>query len=196
MTQIAEINPSELAKIAMHQTIDLIDVRTPVEYESVHAVEAVNYPLDALNPNEIMASRKCATDDPVYLICKMGGRSRKACEAFVAAGFTNVVNVATGTDGWVRSGLPSIKSDKKVMALDRQVRIAAGSLVVLGTILGWQLHPACYALSAFIGAGLVFSGVTDTCGMGTMISKMPWNRPRTKPNSKPAAVEPVCDTGG
>ena len=65
---------------------------------------------------------------------------------------------------------------KKVMSLERQVRIAAGSLVVIGAVVGQFVHPGGFGLSAFIGAGLVFAGVTDTCGMGMMIAKMPWNR--------------------
>ena len=65
---------------------------------------------------------------------------------------------------------------RKAISLERQVRIAAGSLVVLGTALGAFVHPGFLALSAFVGAGLVFAGVTDTCGMGMMLARMPWNR--------------------
>jgi hypothetical protein len=62
------------------------------------------------------------------------------------------------------------------MSLERQVRIAAGSLVVLGTVLGAFVHPAFLGLPAFVGAGLIFAGVTDTCGMGMLLARMPWNR--------------------
>ncbi len=62
------------------------------------------------------------------------------------------------------------------MSLERQVRIAAGSLVLTGILFGWLVHPAFFGLSAFVGAGLVFAGVTDTCGMGMLLSKMPWNQ--------------------
>ncbi len=65
---------------------------------------------------------------------------------------------------------------KKVILLERQVRIAAGSLVVIGAAVGQFVHPGGFGLSAFMGAGLVFAGLTDTCGMGMMIAKMPWNR--------------------
>ena len=99
----------------------------------------------------------------------------KVCQKLEAAGFTKIVNVAGGTSAWQSAGLPVVEG-KKVMSLERQVRIAAGSLVVIGAVVGQFVHPAGYGLSAFIGAGLVFAGVTDTCGMGMMIAKMPWNR--------------------
>lgn len=62
------------------------------------------------------------------------------------------------------------------MSLERQVRIAAGLLVVLGTALGYFVHPYLLGLPAFVGAGLVFAGITDTCGMGMLLAKMPWNQ--------------------
>lgn len=75
----------------------------------------------------------------------------------------------------IEAGLP-VTRGKKSMSLERQVRIAAGSLVLLGAGLGWWVHPAFVALSAFVGAGLVFAGLTDTCGMGMLIARMPWNQ--------------------
>ena len=109
------------------------------------------------------------------MICRSGSRGRQACEKILAAGFTNVVNVEGGTLAWEQAGLPVVRG-KRAMSLERQVRIAAGSLVVIGTSLGAFVHPAFLGLSAFVGAGLVFAGVTDTCGMGMMLARMPWNR--------------------
>jgi rhodanese-related sulfurtransferase len=116
-----------------------------------------------------------AKEEEIHVICQSGGRSMKVSQKLEAAGFTNIVNVEGGTSAWHAAGLPVVKG-KKVMSLERQVRIAAGSLVVIGAAVGQFVHPGGYALSAFIGAGLVFAGVTDTCGMGMMIAKMPWNR--------------------
>lgn len=99
----------------------------------------------------------------------------KVCQKLEAAGFTNLVNVDGGTSAWQSAGLPVVEG-KKVMSLERQVRIAAGSLVVIGVIVGQFVHPSGFGLSALIGAGLVFSAVTNTCGMGMLIAKMPWNR--------------------
>jgi rhodanese-related sulfurtransferase len=114
-------------------------------------------------------------DEEIHVICQSGGRSMKVCQKLEAAGFTKIVNVAGGTSAWQSAGLPVVEG-KKVMSLERQVRIAAGSLVVIGAVVGQFVHPGGFGLSAFIGAGLVFAGITDTCGMGMMIAKMPWNR--------------------
>jgi rhodanese-related sulfurtransferase len=153
----------------------LIDVRTPVEYREVHAEPARSVPLDRLDPRAVMEARNGSKDEPLYTICRSGSRGAQACEAFHAAGYTNVVNVEGGTLAWDKAGLPVVRG-RKAVSLERQVRIAAGSLVVLGTALGAFVHPAFLGLAVFVGAGLVFAGVTDTCGMGMMLARMPWNK--------------------
>jgi rhodanese-related sulfurtransferase len=110
----------------------------------------------------------------LYLICRSGARGNQACEKFLKAGFANVVNVDGGTLACQDAGLPLVRGQKTI-SLERQVRIAAGSLVLLGIGLGWLVHPYLLGLSAFVGAGLVFAGVTDTCGMGMLLARMPWN---------------------
>ena len=151
--------------------IPLIDVRTPAEYGSIHADGAVNHPMESLQLEKIPFSK----EDEIHVICESGGRSLKVSQRLEAAGFTHIVNIEGGTSAWHAAGLPVVEG-KKVMSLERQVRIAAGSLVVIGAAVGQFVHPGGFGLSAFIGAGLVFAGVTDTCGMGMMIAKMPWNR--------------------
>jgi predicted branched-subunit amino acid permease len=76
----------------------------------------------------------------------------------------------------VAAGLPVVKGSKSAISIERQVRIGAGSLVLIGVILGFLIHPAFFGLTAFIGAGLVFAGVTDWCGMGLLLARAPWNR--------------------
>ena len=98
-----------------------------------------------------------------------------ACEKFVAAGYHNVVSVEGGTAAWEAAGFP-VQRGKKAVSLERQVRILAGALVLLGAMLAWFVHPAFVFLSGFIGAGLVFAGVTDTCGMAMALGRMPWNQ--------------------
>jgi rhodanese-related sulfurtransferase len=157
------------------EKIDLIDVRTPVEFREVHVENARNVPLDRLDPAALMQTRNGSREEPLYLICRSGSRGKQACEIFLAAGFANVVNVEGGTLACVACGLPVVRG-KKAISLERQVRIAAGLLVLLGALLGWLVHPAFIGLSAFIRAGLVFAGITDTCGMGMLLAKMPWNQ--------------------
>lgn len=170
---ITTITPSQLSElIQMGQKIDLIDVRTPAEYREVHIAEARNVPLDQLDPAALMHDN--GRREPLYLVCRSGSRGQKACEKFLAAGHGNIVNVEGGTLAWVAAGLPVMRG-QKAMSLERQVRIAAGALVVLGAALS-VIHPAFIGLSAVVGAGLVFAGITDTCGMGMLLARMPWNQ--------------------
>lgn len=176
---VTEIQPNEIAKlIEGGDAIEMIDVRNPAEFAGVHAKGAKNYPLNQLSPASVMAGRAGAAEDTLYVICQMGGRSRKACEQFIQDGFTNVVNVAGGTAMWESKGLPVVRGEKQVMAMDRQVRIAAGGLVVAGVLLACLGQGSVIGLgiAGFVGAGLVFSGVTNTCGMASVLAVMPWNR--------------------
>jgi rhodanese-related sulfurtransferase len=186
--EVATIGPRDLAaRRQVGQPVELIDVRTPVEFREVHAESARNVPLSGLDPAAVMNGRAGGPDQPLYVICQSGSRGRQACEKFQAAGFANVVNVEGGTRAWVECGLPVVRG-KKAISLERQVRIAAGALVLLGVGLGF-VHPVFFGIAAFVGAGLVFAGVTDTCGMGLLLARMPWNR-ATDP--APTAVSPQC----
>jgi len=169
------ISPAKFAELCLERdNVELIDVRTPAEFRESHLEIARNVPLDRLDPANSMWSRNGA-DKPLYFICKSGGRGRQACEKFRKAGFTNVLNVEGGMAACLEAGLPVVRG-KKTISLERQVRIAAGSLVLLGIVLAWLVHPAFVGLSAFVGGGLVFAGVTDTCGMGMILARMPWNQ--------------------
>lgn len=174
--QVRTISPREVGELLRQgRRVELIDVRTPAEFRELHAEPARLVPLDSLDPKAVMASRGEAAGEPLYVICRSGSRGRKACEQFAAAGYRNVVNVEGGTLAWEQAGL-GVSRGKKAIALERQVRIAAGLLVVLGTALGAFVHPGFLALSAFVGAGLVFAGVTDSCGMAMVLARMPWNQ--------------------
>lgn len=108
--EIATVQPSELAALSDQQgKVDLIDVRTADEFQSLHVPDALNFPLDQLDPAAIMQARNGSAEKQLYVICQAGGRSRKACERFQAAGFTNVVNVAGGTQAWAQAGLPVVQ---------------------------------------------------------------------------------------
>jgi rhodanese-related sulfurtransferase len=169
------ITPQELAELrSSGKAVELIDVRTPVEFREVHIDFARNVPLDRLDSAAIRGERNGSADEPLYVICRSGGRGQQACEKLTAAGL-NVVNVAGGTAAWDAAGLPVVRGQSAI-SLERQVRIAAGFLVLLGAVLALTVHPYFVGLSAFIGAGLMFAGITDTCGMGNMLARMPWNQ--------------------
>ena len=171
------ISPRQLAELqARGETIDLIDVRTPVEFREIHVTFARNLPLDQLDPRSFPVSMNETKPPPLYVICRSGSRGQQACERLFAAG-VNVVNVEGGTLAWEQAGLPVVRG-KKAISLERQVRIAAGLLVLIGSALGYFAQPYWMGLSAFVGAGLVFAGLTDTCGMGMILARMPWNQVR------------------
>lgn len=170
------ISPTELESLRQAgQQIDLIDVRTPAEFQEIHVEFARNVSLDRLDSKAIQAERNGSAEQPLYVICRSGSRGKQACEKFLNAGLMNVVNVEGGTLAWEAAGLPVVRG-KKVISLERQVRIAAGFLVLVGAILALTVHPYFAALSGFVGAGLMFAGITDTCGMGMLLARMPWNQ--------------------
>lgn len=157
------------------EPIELIDVRTPAEFRTAHIPFAKNVPLDRLAPAELCRERNSTPRQPLYVVCQAGSRGQKACAAIAAAGFDNVVNVEGGTAAWMSAGLP-VERGQQTISLERQVRIAAGLLVLVGSALGYFVHPYFIGLPAFVGAGLTFAGVTDTCGMGMLLARMPWNQ--------------------
>ncbi len=143
----------------------------------MHVEGAVNRPLDRLDPKGLLA--EFGPDGELVFICKAGSRGAAACGKLLAAGAERVVNVEGGSEACAAAGLPVVRG-KKTMSLERQVRIAAGFLVLVGALLGVFVHPYFAGIAAFVGAGLMFAGVTDSCGMGMLLSKMPWNQCQDK----------------
>lgn len=187
---VTTISPKELQNLVQAgAAVELIDVRTPVEYREVHVSFARNVPLDQLDAAKVAAGR--TTTDPLYVICRSGSRGKQACEKFLAAGYTNIVNIEGGTLAWDQAGLPVVRG-KKAISLERQVRIAAGTLVLVGSILGAFVSPYWIGLAGFVGAGLVFAGVTDTCGMGMLLARMPWNQVPKSSSNETAGGGATC----
>lgn len=188
---VTTMSPQQLYDLVQSgASVELIDVRTPVEYREVHANIARNVPLDQLDATNIAYGRG-DVGQPLFVICRSGSRGKQACEKFHAAGFTNVVNVEGGTQAWDQAGLPVVRG-KKAISLERQVRIAAGSLVLVGSALGAFVSPYGIGLAAFVGAGLVFAGITDTCGMAMLLARMPWNQLPKSSSSGTASGGEVC----
>jgi rhodanese-related sulfurtransferase len=170
------ITANELSNmVASGKKIDLIDVRTPMEFRSLHVTIARNEPLSGLDPKAIQSARNGSSSEPLYVVCRSGGRSKQACEKFLATGITNVINVEGGTMACESAGM-SVVRGKKSIPLNCQVQIVTGSLVVLGSALAVWGHPYWAALPGLMGAGLMFSGITDTCAMGSCLARMPWNQ--------------------
>lgn len=164
------ISSAELKSLLeKREPIHLFDVRTSLEFQDVHLADAVNLPLDRMKPDTLPTDGR-----PIIFICKSGMRGRTAAEK-TSICRENVYNVDGGTDACIALDM-SVVRGKKSMSLERQVRIAAGSLVLIGVLLAYFVYPAFILLSAFVGGGLVFAGVTDTCGMAMLLAKMPWNQ--------------------
>ncbi len=151
-----------------------VDVRTPREFRGVHIEGSLNIPLSDV-PAQAERIRNQAAGKQVALVCRTGQRACEAQERLAAASAVTASVLSGGILAWETEGHP-VERGQAGMSLERQVRILAGSLVVVGVGLGLFVHAAFLGLAAFIGAGLVFAGLSDTCGMGMMLAKMPWNR--------------------
>jgi rhodanese-related sulfurtransferase len=166
---------TQIAPAAVKDLVNplLLDVRTPGEFRAASIPGAVLHPLDRLDAAEVRRLR--GEGRLCVLICQGGTRASKAAAQLEAAGLGDMLVMEGGMNAWQAAGLP-VERSQGVISLERQVRIAAGLLVLLGVGLGTWVHPGFYGLSAFVGAGLVFAGVTDFCGMGLLLARMPWNR--------------------
>ena len=169
------LSPIELSQLLVDRPgTRLLDVRTPAEFETDHIPGAYNVPLDTLAEH---ASEIRLTDNvPVVLVCRSGQRAGRAEEALRTAGMRNLHVLAGGTSAWIAAGL-HVTRGRARMSLERQVRIAAGALAATGGFLALFVNPLFAALPAFVGSGLVFAGVTDTCAMGMLLARLPYNRP-------------------
>lgn len=154
--------------------VRLLDVRTPGEYEGVHIRGAYNVPLDTLG--EHAGEIRATVGEPVVLVCQSGARARRAEEALKAAGMPNLHVLDGGVNGWVSAGHPVVRGASRI-SLERQVRVVAGALAAIGGLLALLIDPLFALLPAFVGSGLVFAGVTDTCAMAMLLARLPYNRP-------------------
>ena len=167
-TPVRRVSPSETRR----QNTLLLDVRTPAEFEEAHIEGSVLHPLSELDADEV--AKLAAGKDQCILVCRSGNRARQAAEKLKTSGLASLCILDGGVRAWEAEGLP-LNRGRKMMSLERQVRIAAGALVFTGALFGYFVNPAWIALSGFVGAGLVFAGITDTCGMAMLIARMPWN---------------------
>lgn len=169
-----ELHPVNIAEATATGAV-LLDVRSAGEYRAGHVTGAVNLPLHQLELGRLRSLLGERFDSPLLLICASGGRSRAAAAKLKQAG-RDVLVVRGGTEACVAEGLPMTRQPRGSIALERQVRIGAGTMVFTGVMLGTFVHQGFYALSGFVGCGLIFAGVTDFCGMGLLLARAPWNK--------------------
>lgn len=166
------INPHDLKQKLDNQHVILVDVREPAEYRAEHIPNSYLVPL-----NEVSISKLPVKNKAVVFLCRTGRRSGNVCEKFMLHHpEIDAYSLNGGINAWKESGFDVVTSSSKFIPLERQIQLAAGSLVLAGVIGGAFFNPACYLLSGFVGCGLIFAGLTGWCGMGRLLSKMPWNK--------------------
>lgn len=171
--RLKEIDALTLKQWLNQGRVKLIDVREPSEFAEERIPGAINMPLSTFDPTQVPAS---TPEQPVVMQCRMGNRSIQASCQLLDQGWPEVINLKGGIEAWKSARLPVTRTRKAPISLMRQVQIATGSLVLLGTLLGAFVNPWWLLLSGFVGSGLVFAGVTNTCGMALLLARMPWNR--------------------
>ena len=171
-SQLTEIDATALKQKLDLQEVILVDVRESGEYATEHIVGSVSIPLSTFDQNPIAKIE----GKPLVICCQSGMRSSQACQKLLENGNENIMQLKGGISSWKAAGL-SLQVDRNApISLFRQVQIVAGSLVAIGTGLGVLISPWFLLLSGFVGCGLVFAGVSNTCAMGILLMKLPYNQ--------------------
>lgn len=172
--EIRKVKAQELKKILEQEPLaQVIDVRENIEHAAEALKPSQNIPLSNLEKTLGQIDRT----KPVYLLCRSGNRASQAAQKLSQQGFEALHVVEGGLEACKNEeGLCVEKGPVRIWAMDRQVRFAAGMMILTGLALAWLIHPGFLTLPFFVSAGLVFSAVTDTCGMVLILSKMPWNK--------------------
>ena len=169
-----------------HEDLLVLDVRSAAEFESMHIRGSYNVPLPLLSEHaDELAARLGAR---VVLVCQSGVRAEQARQRLGAAGIETAYVLTGGAPGYAAAGGDVVRG-KERWALERQVRLAAGSLVMLGLAGGRFVSPKVRMLAGAIGAGLTFSAASNTCAMGSALSAMPWNKAAVEPTRESAILQ-------
>ncbi len=166
----------ELLESSTTTAVRVVDVRTPIEFETAHISGSLNVPLDLLDDHASEIARQLDQND-VVLVCRSGQRSSKAHTILRNQGLSGGRVLDNGITGWEAQGF-AVDRGAQRWDLERQVRLVAGS-IVLSSVLGSVAIPRLKWLAAAIGGGLTFAAVSNTCAMGTALSKLPYNRGAT-----------------
>jgi rhodanese-related sulfurtransferase len=172
---IETASPAEVRALLERGEAVLVDVREPFEHRAERIEGAICEPLGELDARGLRASRP-GTDFIFH--CRSGGRSARAAGRFAAETGAPARHMEGGILAWKAAGLPTHRATRAPIDVMRQVQVTAGSLVVIGVALGVLVNAWFLALSAFVGAGLIFAGTSGWCGMAKMLGVMPWNRPQ------------------
>lgn len=154
----------------------VLDLRTAAERNTEYLEGSLHLPVQDLGEASFAkVLQEVPGDKPVYLLCQSGRRAVMAIEKLNGSA-RELVIINGGINALKACDITFKQGDRHVVSLERQVRIAAGFLVVLGVVLGTLIAPIFYGVSAFVGCGLMFAGITDNCAMALVLSRMPWNK--------------------
>lgn len=170
------IPPLEARRLMDSGKAILIDIREADEFAREHIQGARHVPLSGIDAHDF--DRERAEGKVAIFQCQSGRRTGMNRDKLIALGFRQAHVIEGGLNAWRAAGLPTHLDRAQPIELQRQVQIAAGSIVVLGVLLAATLSPWFALLSAFVGGGLVFAGVSGTCALGQVLAMMPWNRTR------------------
>ena len=168
---LSSISPEEAYKKLQEGTARLVDVREPDELTTLRFPGAEAAPLSIIRWVDLRPAR---AEQPIIFTCNSGRRTRNESELLQQLAGGPAFQLEGGINNWVKKGLP-VERDAKTLPMFRQIQIGAGSLVLLGLV-GGLAWPGLRWLSAFVGAGLVFAGVTGFCGLALLLAAMPWNK--------------------
>ncbi|MBN0042550.1 rhodanese-like domain-containing protein [Streptomyces actuosus] len=172
-TPAPSITPAVLQRLMDEERAPrMLDVRTPGEFRTAHIPGAYNVPLDTLREHrdELLAH----LDEEVVLVCRSGGRAQQAEKALAEAGLPNLRVLDGGMVAWETAGAPVNRGPER-WDMERQVRLVAGS-IVLATGLAGILVPGLHLIGTAVGAGLTYAALSNSCAMGVLLSKLPYNR--------------------
>ena len=179
MNTISQVSPTQ-AQQKMREGAALLDVREYPEWLESHVPGATLIPLAAIKSDP----SRGALAPEILVMCRSGKRATAAAEAIARSGKATPFVVEGGLDAWKNAGLPAQKAQGGPISMERQVRIGAGALVLLGLLV-----PRLRAVSYFVPCGLIYAGVSSTCGMGMALTKAPWNYPRGDEKERSLALE-------
>lgn len=172
MTPLTPLKPSDVAERLKARRAILIDIREPDEFAREHVSGAVHAPLSRI---DALTLDRHAGRDVIYT-CRTGNRTGVNGVKLAACVSGDAFVLEGGLDAWKAQGLPTHTDRSQPIELMRQVQMTAGGMILLGTALGLMVHPAFWALTAFVGGGLFLAGATGSCGMARVLAVMPWNR--------------------
>jgi len=179
-SSLETISPKEVEELISNDSkVKLLDVRSTLEFNELHIDGSMNIPIDTLSSKLKDLDR----GEQTYIVfCRTGNRSPMAADMLLQSGISSVKVMQDGVTGWQKEKLPVTKGQSTI-SLERQVRVIAGSLVLLGIALAWLVHWAFILIPTFVSCGLIVAGITNSCLMGMLLMKLPYNKNLYKPKS-------------